>query len=789
MRSSNRARSWRIGAHWGLLLVLSTVLHLWGLGERSYHHDESIHGKLSWDLATNGHYRYDPTYHGPVLYYLTAFLFVTVGDTDFTARLPAALCGIGMIGVAWFLRRPLGGRAAWWTGLLFTVSPLNLFFGRFAREDLIELLFASAAMVAWTRVVRDRPWSWAWLGVWTGLAFAVKENAYVTVALLGLTALLLGVDRGLRVTVPEAVGWLWRRWHGVVLSLAVFVLVTVPLYTVGFTRPGDWLFPVPAITYWWEQHSIERVAGPWWFYLPRLLQYEFLVLAAAAVWVVRRWRRLRTLELSLAIFGVLSVLMYIYLGEKVPWLAVHQIWAFVPLAGLQLARTFGPQGRWWSRTLASVGLAATVFVALLASFVLDEITPRSPERVESLHFVQTSPELTAVAREGVELARSGDGSHVAALSGEAAWPLSWYWRDVPLRWGRPLAGERPPLVLCDPDEFPEVSQILGPGYAAERIPLRAWWLMYAGDPTPADFVRYLFTRRPWSVIGSTDVMVLRRDGTVRSSARQLEIPEDAARRLGVAEAATAVGSGWMSEVRGLAAAGEHVFVADPVRSQVMAIGPGGLLDESYTATGLNQPEAVAWHPEGRLLIADTWNHRVLAVGDDGSQLELGAPSGGWYGPRAIAVSEAGRVVVADTGHHRLVLFEPDLGEPRLLPGTVELLEPGGVAWIGESSLVVADTGHRRLVELDAGDGRLRREVALPDAWSDYYSRPQLAVLPSGAWVATDAPGGALWVVGPDRPHRVVIPGLVPSGVALDDAGERLMLGLLPGEVLILEVAR
>ena len=50
---------------WLLLVVLSLALHLWGLGERTLHHDESIHAKLSWDLATSGAYRYDPTYHGP----------------------------------------------------------------------------------------------------------------------------------------------------------------------------------------------------------------------------------------------------------------------------------------------------------------------------------------------------------------------------------------------------------------------------------------------------------------------------------------------------------------------------------------------------------------------------------------------------------------------------------------------------------------------------------------------------------------------------------------------------
>ena len=57
---------------------LSAALHLVGLGERSFHHDEAIHAKLSYDLAFAKSYRYDPTYHGPLLYYLTALTYRVV---------------------------------------------------------------------------------------------------------------------------------------------------------------------------------------------------------------------------------------------------------------------------------------------------------------------------------------------------------------------------------------------------------------------------------------------------------------------------------------------------------------------------------------------------------------------------------------------------------------------------------------------------------------------------------------------------------------------------------------
>lgn len=774
----------RSAAAWLLLLALSLALHLVQLGERSFHHDESIHAKLSWDLAERGVYRYDPTYHGPLLYYLTAGFYLVAGDSDFTARLSTAFAGIGLLGVAWCLRRPFGERAAWWTGLLATISPLILFYGRFLRMDVLELLTASAAVVAFWRAARGSALAWVAVGAWAGLAFATKENAYVTCALLGLTALLLAVDAGIPKAVRITRHWLVAQWSGIAMAVGAFVVVTVPLYTAGFAHPEDWLFPLDAIRYWWGQHSIQRVAGPWWFYLPRLAQYEFLPIAAATAWVVRRWRRLRPIELGIYAFGVLSVLMYMYLGEKVPWLGVHQVWAFLPLAGAQLARTFGPRGRWWSRSLAVAGLAATAAASVSANFVLDEITPAQP-RVESLHFVQTTPELTAVAREVLELERP-DGLHfVAAVDGEAAWPLNWHLRSAPIWWGQPRRGDRPLLVICDIEDEAGVRATLGTGYVRERIPLRAWWLMYEGDPSLGDWLRYMLTRRPWGVIGSSDVVVLRRgDGGTAQS--RTEPPPAALGRILEARTATVFGEGWFGEIRGLDVGVAGVAAADAALSEVVLVDPEGAVREPAPGEVFNQPEDVAWLGSAAVLVADTWNHRVVRIEvGTGATTVLPPPEGGWFGPRSVAVAGSGAVVVSDTGNKRLVLYPPDLGPPSVLTsgeGWEGLVEPGGVAWTAAGTVVVCDTGNRRLLEVGV-DGRLRREVRLDEGWTDFYSRPQVAVLGDGRWIASDTPRGSLWLVDGEGAVRLLDlrgSGVTPTGVAA--AGGALWLGDLAGAV-------
>jgi uncharacterized protein (TIGR03663 family) len=788
-RTGRRTIVWWIG-----LMVLSAALHLFQLGDRTYHHDEAIHAHGSWVLLTEGRYQYDPTYHGPLLYYLSTASFALFGDSDFTARLPVALAGVSLVLIAWCLRRRLGEPAAWWTGLLATLSPITLYYGRFLRMDVLEMATASASAVAvWAAVAGGRHRLWAIGGVFAGLALATKENAYVTMALIAATWGVLAAFRGLHRSVPDTVRWLWDRRWDVLTAASVAAIVAVTLYTVFFTRPGDWFFPGEAIHYWWEQHSVQRVAGPPWYHLPRLAVYEFLPIGAALAWAVHRRRRMSDPEAGLLVFAILSVAMYCYLGEKVAWLGVHQVWAFLPLAGLHLARTFGPEGTRLGRGIAGLALAATLVVTVSANFVTDEISPNL-DRVEFLTYVQSSPELLPVVAEGEALAAAGQDPAVA-VAGDAGWPLSWYFRRVPVWWAVPRPGMRPPLVLCDVEQEAEVRQALGAGYVSERIPLRSWWVMEDFRPTVGEVARYVLTRRPWGTIGSTDAIVLRRQEGPVDPVQAVEPPAALAEALGV-DGATLWGQGWLSEPRGLAVREDGLLaVADAGLSRVVLLDSGGEAADVPWTEPLSAPEDVVWLPGGVLAVADTWNHRVMLwrVGSEGLQ-PLPVPDGGWYGPRALAAGPGGRLAVTDTGNKRLVFFGLSGGPPRPEivagpgsdPGALD--EPGGVAFLDQQRVVVCDTGNRRLQVLDVS-GRSEAVVPLPDAWEDYYARPQVAVLDDGRWVASDPPAGRLWIVDGGNVTTLDLAGdgIRPAGLwAAEDA---LWMSDLAGRVWRLELAQ
>lgn len=506
---------------WGALLLVALLLRLFALGDRPLHHDESIHAWFSDHLLQTGEYKYDPVYHGPIQYFAVASSFLVLGSSDFSSRLPAALGGTALVAMAFLLRRRFGVRAAFAAGAVTACSPILLYYTRFCREDVWSLLGTAGALLffdEWlaTRRLRDLVAA----SLLAAVAFASKENFYVLLALL----------------VPSVAAVFWEPGEGFVFwprirrlvdffeantaalagALLLFFVVSELCYTLFLVHPesGDPAFQ--AISYWWGQHSVQRVGGPKTYYLPRLLQYEFALLIPAFLWVWKRRRELGAAERFLATLGVASLGMYAYLGEKTPWLIVHQIFPFVPLAGAFWAELFSrqrPRGGFDLPLLAGLAVgAASLVTAATLCYVYPALTP-TVTKAESVVYVQTTPELKRLVKE-IEAAAAAGAAPAASVQGEAGWPLNWYLRNVQVDWSLPVAGRLPPFVVVDTEKAQEARGSLGAAYQEEDVPLRAWWVpensLRPLQPTPFQLLEYLFTRTPWSAVGAQRITVFRR---------------------------------------------------------------------------------------------------------------------------------------------------------------------------------------------------------------------------------------------------------------------------------------
>jgi len=138
------------------LFALALLTHLWGLGDRALHHDETLHAAYSWRLYTGQGFEHDPLLHGPFLYHITALMYFLFGDNDFTARLSVALFGSALVVMPFLIRRELGRGAALLAATYLLLSPAFLYVGRFIRHDMYAVVFELLTVISIVRYASTR---------------------------------------------------------------------------------------------------------------------------------------------------------------------------------------------------------------------------------------------------------------------------------------------------------------------------------------------------------------------------------------------------------------------------------------------------------------------------------------------------------------------------------------------------------------------------------------------------------------------------------------------------------
>ncbi|HEU0138175.1 MAG TPA: hypothetical protein VFQ79_00620, partial [Bryobacteraceae bacterium] len=142
---------------------------------------------------------------------------------------------------------------------------------------------------------------------------------------------------------------------------------------------------------------------------------------------------------------------------------------------------------------------------------------------------------------------------------------------------------------------------------------------------------------------------------------------------------------------------------------VAGSGEPGFAGDQDSATNalLTSPRGLALDPLGRLLIADSGNHRIRRIDQDGRITTIaGTGIAGFSGdggaateaqliaPASIAVDSTGAVFIADTGNHRIRRIAPDGIIETLINREVAGLNlPTAVAVDPEGRLWIADAGN------------------------------------------------------------------------------------------------
>ena len=168
-----------------VLFAISLVLHLWNVGARAYHHDESQHAAYSYYYATGGGYAHNPLLHGPLQFHVIAVIFKVFGDSDVTARVYQAVMGSVLILTPLLVRRTLGNAGTIVAAVLLLLSPSLLYYSRFARNELSVAVFTVMMFAGAWRYRSDRRLRWLLvLSAGLSLSFSSKETSYISSAVL-----------------------------------------------------------------------------------------------------------------------------------------------------------------------------------------------------------------------------------------------------------------------------------------------------------------------------------------------------------------------------------------------------------------------------------------------------------------------------------------------------------------------------------------------------------------------------------------------------------------------------
>lgn len=406
-------------------------------------------------------------------------------------------------------------------------------------------------------------------------------------------------------------------------------------------------------------------------------------------------------------------------------------------------------------------LALVALALMLGAFGLSSATHLIYERAGTgkepiAQFVSTGAVRPTVDRLG-RLARDAgvtdgsvrdvEGGHSLkiAIDERAAQPWRWYLRDFPF--AEPVAAGAT-ITGADAIISPP-TEPLPDGYADESVPaitgvpdiylkpdlpdlvtrivLPEWWLADA---------RYLHFREGITVPPPTITrLALNRSltGKVETAAGPYGLDD---------RPGPGPGDGQLSQPVGIAVGPDGTtYVMDSGNSRVERYSADGQFVGTWdSANGISLlrtdsgfgPTGIATAPDGTVYLADTWNHRVLAVNPLGQViLTIGGNTadttddpakvsdfpGQFFGPRAIAATKKA-VFVADTGNERIQVFSPDGTFQRAFGGygaeEGRLIEPVGLAIGPDRDLYVADSGNQRISVFSTNGEFLRSFIV--DAW-------------------------------------------------------------------------
>lgn len=163
-----------------IILIMAIFTRLYMLEPRVMSHDETSHTYFSWLFYKGNGYAHDPVTHGPLQFHLVALSYFLFGDSDTTARIPAAIFSVATVAFMWAYRRYFGRAGALIAALLLTISPFMLYYGRYVRNEAFVAFFGVVMIWSMLRYLDTAANKYLYIfTAVTVLHFCTKETAFI----------------------------------------------------------------------------------------------------------------------------------------------------------------------------------------------------------------------------------------------------------------------------------------------------------------------------------------------------------------------------------------------------------------------------------------------------------------------------------------------------------------------------------------------------------------------------------------------------------------------------------
>ncbi|MDR0532563.1 MAG: glycosyltransferase family 39 protein [Verrucomicrobiales bacterium] len=426
-----------------VIFLAALLLRLPGLDSRPFHVDEANNAFILEEALQQGGFHYRPSeHHGPTLFYLAELPCKILGIQSaaemeaWALRVVPVICGALAAASVLLLAPYLSNFAALTAALIVTVGAMFHYYSRTFIHESLLLLFTVWFLASLFRWRGRGTLRWALAsGLLAGLMVATKENAAVSVILIGAPFLLpLGKDSKIRMPQLLAAG---------ILSLAVILLLIGPdnlwqaiaLHTRrGLDSGHNW--PWYQFLVWFGSWRGLGLAWDFWLAVP---------LAVVALYGHRR--SAPVLILALGFTGLF--LFHCLLPYKTPWLMLE------PMLLLSLLAAAGLNFLLAKRPAVLKALTVALLLALLCSETWQRSFHNQVRVDNPLAYSPTDPQTADLVRQVDAIANALPDKQQAVVQviGYDYWPLPWLLRKYPNKgfWQEPPEQWPGEILLCGPE--------------------------------------------------------------------------------------------------------------------------------------------------------------------------------------------------------------------------------------------------------------------------------------------------------------------------------------------------